>query len=401
MFFLLVFMISILQITFLLDRFLFKLIVDSGTEYSAGGMAPDIFIQILLWILLAYGVLKVVQIFGTWFRIGFLSILDGNLIANIKRKYFNHIVTLDYEFHTTHKTGSLISRMGRGSSAAENMTDILAFNFVPLVIQLIAVAISFAYFSLATTFVVIGVVVAFIGWSLFMQNIQQSAKLEFNKKQDIEKGNVADIFTNVDSIKYFGKENLIKGKFLKLISQTKQAAIKFWNLYRAFDAGQLFILGVGTVLTLLFPLLGFIDGEVSIGTVVFIYTVYGSVVGNMFSFVHGIRGFYRAMADFQYLFDYGKIKRKVKDKPNAGKLKITAGEIEFKDVSFYYGKRKLFEDFNLNIPKNKKYAFVGHSGSGKTSLIRLLYRFFDINSGKLVIPSEYPTSNKYYHPDHN
>jgi ATP-binding cassette subfamily B protein len=66
-------------------------------------------------------------------------------------------------------------------------------------------------------------------------------------------------------------------------------------------------------------------------------------------------------------------------------MDITDGEVEFKDVSFNYGKRKIFENFNLKIPKNSKIALVGHSGSGKTTLIKLLYRFYDINSGQILI----------------
>jgi len=69
----------------------------------------------------------------------------------------------------------------------------------------------------------------------------------------------------------------------------------------------------------------------------------------------------------------------------AKKLIIKEGEVEFKDLTFYYGKRKIFEDFNLKVNKNKKIAFVGHSGSGKTTLIKLLYRMYDINSGTIKI----------------
>jgi ABC-type multidrug transport system fused ATPase/permease subunit len=83
-------------------------------------------------------------------------------------------------------------------------------------------------------------------------------------------------------------------------------------------------------------------------------------LGPLYGFVWGIRGFYRSMADFQDLFEYGKIENEVKDKIGSKNLKIEKGEIEFNEVSFDYEKRKLFRNFNLKIKPNEKVALVGH-----------------------------------------
>lgn len=148
---------------------------------------------------------------------------------------------------------------------------------------------------------------------------------------------------------------------------------------------QRFIIGIGTFFVILFPLINFLNGQMTLGTLTFIYTIYIGLLGPMISFVHGIRGYYRSMADFQELFEYGKVQKEILDKPNAKKLEIKKGEIEFKEISFNYGKRKIFDGFNLKIPANKKVALVGHSGCGKTTLIRLLYRFYDIDKGQILI----------------
>jgi len=100
-----------------------------------------------------------------------------------------------------------------------------------------------------------------------------------------------------------------------------------------------------------------------------------------------MRGFYRSLADFQDLFEYGKIENDIKDKPGVKDSEIRKGEIEFKNVSFHYGRKKAFSlnNFSLKIKKNEKVALVGHSGCGKTSLIKLLYRLYDVNSGEILI----------------
>ena len=154
------------------------------------------------------------------------------------------------------------------------------------------------------------------------------------------------------------------------------------------DAGQQIIIGMGTFFLILFPLMDLLNGKMSVGTLVFIYTAYGNIFYPLFGFVHGIRNYYRAMADFDALFKYGKEEQEVKDAPNAQELKVKQGNIEFDCVKFAYGKRKIFKGLNLKVPSGKKIALVGHSGCGKTTLVKLLYRFYDIASGSITIDGQ-------------
>ena len=137
------------------------------------------------------------------------------------------------------------------------------------------------------------------------------------KKEDIEKANIGDIFTNIDSIKYFGKEMRIKQRYEYLDNETRKSALKHWGYYRWFDAGNSLILALGTFLLILFPIMRLLNGEITIGTIVFIYTSYTTLFGPLFGFVNGMKGFYRSMADFESLFQYGKIENEIKDKENA------------------------------------------------------------------------------------
>ena len=91
----------------------------------------------------------------------------------------------------------------------------------------------------------------------------------------------------------------------------------------------------------------FLNGDMTLGTLVFIYTAYGNLTYPLYGFVHGVRNFYRAMADFQALFQYSKIESEIKDKPNAKECHIKEGEIEFKNACFSYGTRKIFRCFYI------------------------------------------------------
>jgi len=373
------------QIKQVLDKFLFKVIIDKGTEFSTGTILSNEFIQILL---IVGGIYVSMLIFNTiihWLRIHLMNILDAKLMKDLKKRFFNHIVSLDHEFHVTHKTGSLISRLMRGSSAMERIIDTVVFNFAPLILQIIIASASIIYFSWKPAIVILITMATFIIFNLYLNKKQEDSKIFLNKTEDLEKGITADFFTNIDSIKYFGKENLVRKKYEKLIENTRKALIRNWNYFRTLSSIESIIIGLGTFFVIYFPLVDFLNKEITLGTITFIYTIYLGLMGPLWSFVHGIRSYYRSMADFQELFAYGKIQKKIIDKPNAEKLKIKSPSIKFKNVTFKYGKRKIFDNFNLDIEPNEKVAFVGHSGCGKTTLVKLLYRMYDIEKGQILV----------------
>jgi ATP-binding cassette subfamily B protein len=382
---------SLLGLSFLvaganvIEKFLFKKIIDDGTLFTEGSITKESFIEVLFLILIIFIIARIFTIVGNWMRINFSNKLNAGLVLDLKKRYFGHILGLDHNFHTTHKTGSLISRISRGVGAIENFTDTLAFNLSPLVFNLIVVGISLALFSLTSSIVVVMIAISFIIYNYFIQQFQQESKLDYIKKTDIEKGFIGDIFTNIDSIKYFGKENMIKKIYLKFNKSTKDAMIKYDNYFRWSDAGQVAILGIGTLALVYFSLMDFLEGKITLGTLVFIYTVFGNLVAPMFMFVYGMRTFYRSMADLQDLFGYSKFENEIKDKPNAKEINIKEGGVEFRNINFSYGKRKLLKNFSLKIKPNEKIALVGHSGCGKTTLINLLNRLYDVDSGEILI----------------
>lgn len=370
------------------ERYIFKILVDRGEQFSAGSIVSSIFVNICIILAVVFISMLIFKVIFKWLNMHLLNILETDLILDLKRYYFNHILTLSHSFHVSHKTGSLISRMSRGGSAMERITDSIVFSFAPLVFQLAVAFFSVIYFSTIPAIILGVTITAFITYNYYTQKIQRVANRKANQNEDIEKASIADIFTNMDAIKYFGKEEYIKGRFVKLTQNTKAAFLKHWNYFRWIDAGQTLILGIGTVLIVYFPLIQFINKEITLGTLVFIYTVYLNLLGPLFGFVHGMRDVQRVMIDFEDLFQYGDIQQEVKDKENAKEPNFTRGTIEFKDVSFSYGSRKIFPNLNIKVNENEKVAIVGHSGSGKTTLIKLLYRLYDVNSGSITIDGE-------------
>ncbi|HTZ41978.1 MAG TPA: ABC transporter ATP-binding protein, partial [Candidatus Omnitrophota bacterium] len=372
--FLLILVVLLNELKAITDRYLFKVIIDNGTNFDAGNLLLSDFSRILLVIAVIYAGILIFNSFLNWIKIHLLNRLDGSTMYDLKQKYFGHILGLDHNFHTTHKTGSLISRLGRGGSAMERMNDSIIFEFGPLILELIISIIAFIYLDKSSAIIISVVLLVFISFSYLMQRRSEKSNILLNKSEDIEKGNVADFFTNIDSIRHYGKEDYIKSRYKALSTKTKKIQLVNWDYYRTISAGQSFILASGTLVLFYFSIVSFLNHQITLGTLAFVYTTYLGLIGPMFGFVNGIRNFSRAMADFQELFEYGKFHNEIKDKPQAVELRIQDGEIDFRNVSFNYGKREILNGFNLKINPHEKVALVGHSGSGKTTLVKLLYR---------------------------
>jgi len=375
----------LIEISLLVDKFILKEVIDKATEFVSGNLAvADFTSSLWLYFFIFLGVLIIRPILK-WTSLHLLFAFSTNTIFDLKKKMLSHLIRLSYNFHTTNKTGSIISRLIRGGWAIDSMSDILVYNLAPLIIQTILVGVSVMVFDFASSMVVFGVIIVFVYFSFRVNRWQEKANMKANNQEDYEKGIIADIFTNIDSIKYFGKEKQIERKYNRIGRKTSDIFRWHWNHFRVLSAGHTAILMIGTLLLMLFPILKLIKGEMSVGDLVFIYAVFGNLIHPLFSFDHGLRQFYKAMADFESLFTYQKIENEIKDAPKAKNLEIERGKIEFKDVSFKYKKRYVLKKFNLVIPKNKNVAFVGSSGAGKSTIVRLLYRLFDLTDGQILI----------------
>jgi len=383
--FLIIILSIILQARYLFEKFLFKIIIDNATNFSEGALALSVFKNTLLIIAGIFLVFIFIHPIISWFRETYLIHLTTNMMQDLKIKYFNHIVGLHHEFHTTNKTGSLISRLLRGGWTIDRMNDSIVYQLAPLLISIVLVTGSLIYFDLISAIISLVVAILFVSYGIFFQRFQQSANLKAVEFEDIEKGNTSDFITNIDTIKYYGKEKAIKQRYEKLTNETKIAHRNHWYYFRWYGSVLITIQAIGLLLVIYFSLSRFMNNEMILGTLVFIYTAYGGLMEPMWRFNNGIRDFYKSMADFQDLFEYGKVHNEIKDKPNAETLKVRAGEIEIRNIGFKYGKRTIFQNFNLKMSQNNKVALVGHSGCGKTTLIKLLYRLYDVNEGEILI----------------
>ena len=226
LFFAILFFLLLYETGGIIEKYLLKIVIDNGTKFSEKTLELNAFLQILMVVALVFSVWVLAKALLNWVYLHLNNKIDSKLMQDLKIKFFNHIISLDHSFHVSHRTGTLISRINRGASAIERMTDTIIFNFSPLIIQLIVAGASLAYFGLAQFAVVLVVMIAFFSFSFILQHFRQGALVRATRAEDWEKGAIADIITNVDSIKYFGKDVSIQRKFLKITNNTLEVVKK-------------------------------------------------------------------------------------------------------------------------------------------------------------------------------
>jgi ATP-binding cassette, subfamily B, heavy metal transporter len=384
-----------LELTSFFDNFIFKFLVDKAAEYSLGTVTIDDFTSFLFLVL---GIFIFVRGFvgaGLWFvRVRLFNRLEGRLMNEIEKSSFWHVLNLSYRYHLNKKTGSMISQFTRGVGKIEGLLDAIAFNFIGVFFRIVLSLGVIVYFDFTTALVLLLTIVAFLTSGIIITNKQRKPQNESNYREDILKQNISDVYTNIETVKYFGKEKRTHSYFGSLSNSLKDARIKFWDIFSYYISIQSFIITLGTAFIFYFSFNGFIAGEMTLGTITLIFSAIWKLVPQLFGFLHGYRHFIRCNVDVSALFETFKEKNEVKDIPKAKKLNVKEGIIDFQNVYFTYPANQqqnkneasgVIKGFNLKIKKDQKVALVGPSGGGKTTVIKLLYRLFDIDEGKILI----------------
>lgn len=344
----------------------------------------------------ATDLLKNVAIFffimwAAW-RVNEYSITQFELKAmrDIDKRCFKTIQKHSFRFFTDNFTGSLVKKVSRFVYAFESLIDIFYFNFLFQFLYLVSVFVIF--FQEKT---LLGII--FLIWSiLFLVGNYYFAiwKMKYDKKSAAADSKIsatlADSFGNYSTVKFFAQEKLEIQKFHQEVDCGFQKRKICWNLANHINTVQAFLMLGLELLIYYFAMQWWKSGEFSVGDFVFIQAYLLGTFHRLWDFGRNIRHFFAKMADAQEMVDIFEKKIEVQDCAQAKKLLVKQGEIKFINVNFAYedDSAKAFKDFNLQIKAGEKIAIVGHSGGGKSTLIKLLFRLYNLQSGEIQIDGQ-------------
>ncbi len=375
------------------DNFIFKYLIDQGTLFSQNEITAVVFSKLILLAVLIFLGVKLLDALFWYLKIRYVNKLESNVLADVEQASFWHITNLSYRFHSDKKTGSLISQFTRGVNKVESLMDVFIFNFVPVIVRLILSVTVLAYFDTTTAIILASMAIVYTIIGVYITHKQKIPQAIANYAEDDLKQNLSDVFLNIETVKYFGKEKRTFSYFRNLSQHLAQSRRNFWK-YFSWHAGiQTSVIGIGVTAVFYVTFTQFLEGNITLGTIALIYAAVWKILPMLFGMIHGYREYIRSLVDVDALFKTLKEKKEVLDKPNAKPLKVKDGAINFDKISFAYPSKKnekqpVIKGFNLPIKKNTKIALVGHSGSGKTTIIKLLYRLYDLHEGTITIDNQ-------------
>jgi ATP-binding cassette subfamily B protein len=198
-----------------------------------------------------------------------------------------------------------------------------------------------------------------------------------------------DSLLNYETVKYFGNEQYEANRFDQALARYERASVASKSSLSLLNIGQATIIGVGLAVLMTMAGYGVIDGSLTVGDFVLVntYLIQLYIPLNFLGFVY--REIKQALTDMEAMFRLLDVNADVKDAPGAQALAPGPGAVEFDRVTFAYDPRRtILKDVSFTVPAGRRIAIVGASGAGKSTISRLLFRFYDVNGGAIRIDGE-------------
>lgn len=305
---------------------------------------------------------------------------------------FDALSNQSMTFHSNRFGGTLVSQTTKFMNAYSQMLENITFPFLPIICSIIATCVILiprvpAYVVILMALLVVYAIVSYVMYKRILSLNEDAADA-----QNTLSGALSDAVTNILAVKTYGREDYERELFDRANREVVARDTK--RMMASLARG---IITACIALAIMSVVAVFIAGGnawfgITPGTLVIMFT-YTYTITNQFNFIsRGLQRFNVAFGDASGMTSVLDEPRLVADEPNAKPLKVTAGDIDFKDLNFWYtdgnAKTKVFDNFNLHIPAGQRVGLVGRSGAGKTTLTKLLLRLSDIQEGEILIDGQ-------------
>jgi ATP-binding cassette subfamily B protein len=347
-------------------------------------------VAVPLAFLLAYGFFRFTSVAFGELRDAIFSRVSERAMRLASLEVFEHLHKLELDYHLSRQTGGLSRDIERGTSGIHLLLRFLVFNIVPTVLELSLVAailiINFnVWFALITLFAV----VIFVLFTVLTTEWRNRFVREANTLDSQTNTRAIDSLLNYETVKYFGNEAWEAKHYDHNLEQWEDARLKNRMSLLMLNTGQALIISASLTLMMWLAARDVVNGVITLGDLVMVnaYVIQLFIPLNFLGFVY--REIRRALTDIEKLFSLLKRKATVVDQPAAPELEVTEGLIEFDGLTFgYHPERTILSNFSLRIEAGQKVALVGNSGAGKSTVGRLLFRFYDPNAGDIRIDGQ-------------
>jgi ATP-binding cassette subfamily B protein len=343
-----------------------------------------------LLMLVAYGALRLsASLFQELRQIVFARVL-ARTSRRITLRVFEHLHALSLRFHLDRRTGGVARDVERGMTATSDLLDWTIYTILPTLLEVAIVCgilivrydWSFAAITLSTLVVYIAFTFSVTEWRLRYYRAANAADTEAN-------AHAVDSLLNYETVKYFGNERHEFARYDGSLVKLEEATVKSLKTLAVLNIGQAGIVATGLTLLLWRASAGVVAGTLTLGDLVLVnaFLIQLSIPLNYLGMVY--REVKQALTNIERMFVLLAEQKEVEDAPDAKPLALAGGEVRFEHVDFSYdAARPILHDVDFRIPAGKTVAVVGTTGAGKSTLARLLFRFYDATGGRVTIDGQ-------------
>lgn len=364
--------------------FFYKMAVDSLGDLKDAAFALP------LGVIFAYGAARVLsQTFGE-LRDAVFERVEQHAVRAVALKTFEHLHGLSLRFHLERQTGGVTRAIERGTTGINFLLSFMLFNILPTLFEIILVCgVLYTQYDWPFSLVTLGIVVFYIGYTLLVTEWRLKYRREMNNRNQEANIRAVDSLLNYETVKYFGNEEHEARRYDVALERYQRAAVKSEQILSMLNIGQGFIIALGLVTVMYLAARGVRAGTMTVGDFVLVNTflIQLYIPLNLLGMVY--REIKQSLIDIERMFGLLSENAEVKDLPHAESLDVAAGEIVFEHVDFWYDPRRpILRDVSFRVPPGRMIAIVGASGAGKSTISRLLFRFYDVTGGAIKVDGQ-------------
>jgi len=296
---------------------------------------------------------------------------------------FNHILALSLSWHTKRKTGELLRILDRGS-AVNRVGELIGFTVLPALVDVIVALVVFVVRFEVALGVVVGVVMVGYMWaSVVLTRYRTRIRRQMNDRDVVTRGIHTDCLLNYETVKYFGGEEYEAQRYGEAIGEYQTFERRVVLSLNVLNLVQTLIITSGLLIGSIIVASRITKGQSNTSDFVVFITYYAQLYAPLSNLGGVYRAINQSLVDTEKLLNLLAEPTEVVDAPDAKELVLENGEVEFENVSFSYdGITPALKNVSFKVPRGGRVALVGESGGGKSTILRLLYRFYDLKPGE-------------------
>ncbi|KAL1925203.1 uncharacterized protein VTP21DRAFT_86 [Calcarisporiella thermophila] len=305
-------------------------------------------------------------------------------------KLFEHLHNLSLRFHVNRKTGEVLRVMDRGTQSIVSLLSQINFQIFPVILDIIlAVIYLTSRFDAVFGFIVFMTMTLYIGVTVGITEWRTKFRREMIECDNDSRAKAVDSLLNFETVKYYSAEQFEVKRYDDSIVKFQRSEYKTLISLNYLNLAQNFVISGGLLAGCLLCAWRVSLGQLTVGDFVMFLTY----INQLYTPLNFFGTYYRLIQanfiDMEKMLDLFEEHQSVQDRPNAPPLHVTEGTVVFENVCFSYDKRQqALRNISFTIPKGKTVALVGESGGGKSTILRLLFRFYDVDSGRILVDGQ-------------